>query len=97
VAASEKYRQSQDAISGFILDKIIKAENTYGVGQQVLNNAFKEWFQMNYGNRKAPKLSELMESMVKKFGNQNVKTKKWYNIKIREEEIQDDMNGDIEN
>jgi P4 family phage/plasmid primase-like protien len=96
VSASEKYRQSQDAISGFILDKIVKAENTYGVGQQVLNNAFKEWFQMNYGNRKPPKLAELIESMVKKFGSQNVKTKKWYNIKIREEDINEDS-GDLDN
>lgn len=94
VAASDKYRQSQDAISGFILDKIIKTENVYGIGQQVLNNAFKEWFQMNYGNRKGPKLSELMEAMTKKFGNQNGKTKKWHNIKIREEEINEDVNGD---
>ena len=86
VAASNKYRQSQDAISGFITDKIIKVENPYGVNQTSLNNAFKEWFQMNYGNRKAPKLSELIEAMIKKFGNKNAKSNKWHNIKIKEEE-----------
>lgn len=94
VAASDKYRQSQDAISGFILDKIVKTENVYGIGQQVLNNAFKEWYQMHYGNRKAPKLSELLETMVKKFGSQNPKTKKWHNIKIREEELNEDIDAD---
>ncbi len=86
VAASNKYRQSQDAISGFITDKIIKVDNPYGVNQTSLNNAFKEWFQMNYGNRKAPKLSELIEAMVKKFGNKNAKSNKWFNIKIKEDE-----------
>jgi P4 family phage/plasmid primase-like protien len=86
VAASTKYRQSQDAISGFITDKIIKVENPYGVNQTSLNNAFKEWFQMNYGNRKAPKMSELVESMIKKFGNKNSKSNKWYNIRIKEED-----------
>jgi P4 family phage/plasmid primase-like protien len=86
VAASNKYRQSQDAISGFITDKIIKVDNPYGVNQTSLNNAFKEWFQMNYGNRKAPKMSELVEAMIKKFGNKNSKTNKWNNIKIKEDE-----------
>lgn len=86
VAASNKYRQEQDAISGFITDKIIKTENPYGVNQTSLNNAFKEWFQMNYGNRKVPKLSELVEAIVKKFGNKNSKTNKWFNFKIKEDE-----------
>jgi P4 family phage/plasmid primase-like protien len=95
VAASNKYRQSQDAISGFIMDKIIKVDNPYGVNQTSLNNAFKEWFQMNYGNRKAPKMSELVEAMIKKFGNKNAKTNKWNNIKIKEDEGEGE--DDIEN
>ena len=87
ISASNKYRQSQDAISGFIIDKIVKIDNnTYGVNQSSLNNSFKEWFQTNYGGRTAPKLSELLEIMVKKFGNKNSKTNKWHNIKIKEEE-----------
>jgi P4 family phage/plasmid primase-like protien len=97
VAASNKYRQSQDAISGFIIDKIIKVENPYGVNQTSLNNAFKEWFQMNYGNRKAPKMSELIEKMIKKFGNKNAKSNKWHNIKIKEDEYGEEGQDDIEN
>jgi P4 family phage/plasmid primase-like protien len=89
ISASNKYRQSQDAISGFIIDKIVKMDNTYGVNQTSLNNSFKEWFQTNYGGRKPPKLSELLEIMVKKFGNKNSKTNKWHNIKIKEEENED--------
>jgi P4 family phage/plasmid primase-like protien len=86
ISASNKYRQSQDAISGFIMDKIVKFDNnTYGVNQTSLNNAFKEWFQINHGGKKVPKLSELMDTMIKKFGNKNSKTNKWYNIKIKED------------
>ena len=95
ISASNKYRQSQDAISGFIIDKIMKIDNNaYGVNQTSLNNSFKEWFQTNYGGRKTPKLSELIEMMVKRFGNKNAKTNKWHNIKIKEE---DNDEGDIEN
>jgi len=85
VAASNKYRQSQDCISGFIADKIVKDENGT-VGKKILNDIFKEWFQMNYGNRKSPKLTELEEIMIKKFGNRNSKTNKWHGIKIKDED-----------
>jgi len=96
VAATNKYRQSQDAISGFIIEKIVKIDNPYGVNQTSLNNAFKEWFQMNYGSRKTPKLSELIEIMVKKFGNKNAKTNKWTNIKIKEDDGVEDVDDNIE-
>jgi P4 family phage/plasmid primase-like protien len=97
VAASNKYRQSQDAISGFIMDKIIKVDNNeHPVGTTSLNNVFKEWFQMNYGNRKVPKLSELVEAMVKKFGNKNAKSNKWHNFKIKEDEY-DEGEDDMDN
>lgn len=89
-SASNKYRQSQDCIAGFISDKIIKDENGHGCSKKVLNDVFKEWFQMNYGNRKPPKLTELVEVMVKKYGKINSKGK-WVGIKIREEEEEDDM------
>jgi P4 family phage/plasmid primase-like protien len=97
VAASNKYRQSQDCITGFIADKIFK-DATGSLGKQTLNTVFKEWFQMNYGNRKMPKLTEIEEIMIKKFGNRNIKTNKWLGIKIKEEEEQqgDDLD-DVEN
>jgi P4 family phage/plasmid primase-like protien len=90
VAASNKYRQSQDCISGFIIDKIVKDTNG-SIGKKILNDVFKEWFQMNYGNRKAPKLVQLEEIMIKKFGNRNMKTNKWHGIKIKEEELDDTL------
>jgi len=90
VAASNKYRQSQDCITGFIIDRIVKDANG-SIGKKILNDVFKEWFQMNYGNRKAPKLIELEEIMIKKFGNRNMKTNKWHGIKIKEDEIDDTL------
>ena len=90
VAASGKYRQSQDCISGFIIEKIIKAPGKT-VGKQSLNVVFKEWFQLNNGNRKPPKLSELEEIMNKKFGNRNLVTNKWNNIMIKEDEVGDGL------
>ena len=77
-------------ITGFIMDKIIK-DPSGSIGPRQLNEVFKEWFQMNYGNRKLPKLSEIEEIMIKRFGNKNTKTKKWMGIKFSEEEYQDDM------
>lgn len=90
IAASNKYRQSQDCISGFIIDKIVKDEEGT-IGKKVLNDIFKEWCQMNYNNRKIPKLAELEEAMVKKFGGKNPKTNKWHGIKIKS----DDDNNDL--
>ena len=85
VSASNRYRQSQDAISGFINDKIIKDEKG-GITKKYLNDVFKEWYQMNYGNRKPPKLSEIEDVMIKKFGNRNTKTQKWHGISIKADE-----------
>ena len=93
VAASGKYRQSQDCITGFINETIIKMESK-SIGKQTLNDAFKNWFQVNYGNRKPPKLSELEEIMNKKFGHRNLKNR-WNNVMIKEEEGGDAMD-DIE-
>jgi P4 family phage/plasmid primase-like protien len=95
-AASNKYRHSQDCIAGFIADKIEK-EQGKSVGKKLLNDVFKEWFQMNYGNRKAPKLMELEEAMNKRFETKaegKSDTRKWINIKIKSDtdELDDDAN-----
>ena len=95
VAASNRYRQSQDCITGFICDKIIK-NATGSIGKRELNDQFKEWFQMNLGNRKSPKLSEIEEIMVKKFGNRNYKTNKWHGIKFKDDDGQEDALDEID-
>jgi len=96
VAASNKYRQNQDCISGFITERIIKCHESIGIGKKVLNDVFKEWFQMNFGNRKIIKLSELEDAMIKKFGNRNPKTNKWQGIKFKEDEEQTDDIMDLQ-
>ncbi len=95
VSASNRYRQSQDSITGFITDKIIKDEHG-SIGKKILNDVFKEWFQMNNGNRKPPKLSELVEVMIKKFGNTNSKGK-WIGIKFKDDEEQDNVLDELDN
>jgi P4 family phage/plasmid primase-like protien len=90
VSASNKYRQSQDCISGFIADKIVKDENG-SIGKKMLNDVFKEWFQMNYGNRQPPRLSDIEEIMIKRFGNKNTKTNKWMGIKFSDDEPTNDL------
>lgn len=92
IEASQKYRQSQDAISGFIHDKLVKCDNKYGVNQMSLNNAFKEWFQMNFGNKRPPKMSELLDVVIKNFGNKMSKSNKWHTFKIKDDEDGDEQN-----
>jgi P4 family phage/plasmid primase-like protien len=91
-AASNKYRQSQDCIAGFIADNIEKVPGAH-LGKKLLNSVFKEWFQLNYSGRKPPKLLELEEAMDKKFERKTNKngSREWINIKIKSEEGEDDL------
>jgi P4 family phage/plasmid primase-like protien len=95
VAASNEYRMKQDCISGFIMDRIIKDANG-SIGKRELNEEFKRWFDLNLGNRKTPKLSEIEEVMAKKFGNRNYKTNKWHGIKFKADEEQSDALEEID-
>ena len=78
MAASNKYRQGQDHISAFIADMVIEQPGGK-ISKKELLEEFKRWFQDSEGNRKAPKGSEVVEYMDKKYG----KFKKgmgWYGI-----------------
>lgn len=88
VAASNKYRQSQDAITQFVLDKLEKVDNGDGSGVSltIINNMFKDWYQSNFNSKNTPKSSELCEVLVKKYGQRHSKTNKWYNIQIKKED-----------
>jgi P4 family phage/plasmid primase-like protien len=91
-AASNKYRQSQDCIAGFIADNIEIVPGAH-LGKKILNSVFKEWYQMNYSGRKMPKLMELEEVMDKKFEKKLNKNniKEWVNIKIKCDAGDDDV------
>jgi len=93
VAASNKYRQSQDSISGFISDKLIATHNPNGVTKKSLGSVFNDWNHMN-SNKKPPKLSELEEAVIKKFGKKDLKKNKWFTFKIREEDVDNVDNED---
>jgi len=91
-AASNKYRQSQDCIAGFIADNIEKVPGAH-LGKKILNSVFKEWFQLNHSGRKIPKLMELEEAMDKRFDKKTNKSgaKEWIDIKIKSDDGDDDV------
>lgn len=81
VRATNRYRETQDCLSRFINNMIVK-EDGMSVKKTELNAAFKMWFTENHGNERMPKLSELEEVMDKKYGQLNSKTGKWKNIRL---------------
>jgi len=97
VAASNKYRQSQDCIAGFISDKIIMDEKGSISSKKILNSYFDEWFKMHYGNRKPPKLSELLDVMGKQLKIKIPATGKILGIKIKEDEEHVNDIDDLDN
>ena len=93
--ASKKYRNGQDHIAAFVLDKIRRTENPRSVIKKVsLLEEFKNWYQQEQGNRKMPKAEELYEYMNKRFGACN-KAKVWQGLEFirddEEEEEEDDI------
>jgi P4 family phage/plasmid primase-like protien len=95
LASSKKYRQNQDTISGFINDMIVPCDGQY-VGKQAINQAFKDWFQSSFGNRRMPKTSEVHEAITKKFPKKNKKNQ-WVGIKIQPEDYGDEIEEINEN
>jgi P4 family phage/plasmid primase-like protien len=103
LAKSNEYRQSQDYISEFIRDCVIRATDGR-IKKMELNNEFSNWYASNYGGR-GPSPKDLHEYMDKEFGrNQN---QMWSGVKIRyvrdevenyasntDEEVDDDINAD---
>jgi P4 family phage/plasmid primase-like protien len=98
--ASNKYRQGQDHITGFVNDKIVKTNNIEDTVKKTdLLLQFKQWFEAEQGNRKQPKGSELYDYMDNKFG----KCKKsgfWQGIKIlynSQQDIESNLISDLQN
>jgi phage/plasmid-associated DNA primase len=86
LSASEDYRQSQDVVSEFINENIVKREG--GVVKKTrLNNAFKDWFQNTYG-KNCPQLKEVHTYMCKKFGKAD--RTGWKDVVIREDNDYED-------
>ena len=90
-AKSNEYRQSQDYISEFIRDKIIR-DGSGQIKKMELNNEFSIWYSSNYGG-KGPSPKDLHEQINKSFGRQ--KNNAWHGISIRYDNISSDDEDDI--
>ena len=79
MAKCAEYRKSQDFISEFIQDILIK-DKMGTVKKTELNNEFALWYANNYGG-KGPSPKDLHEQMNKEFGRQ--KSSIWYGVRIQ--------------
>ena len=79
MSASNKYRQGQDHIAGFVAERIVRKDGQK-IKRETLTAQFKSWFEATQGSKKAPKGVELFEYMDKKFG----KGRKdgWLNVEL---------------
>jgi P4 family phage/plasmid primase-like protien len=94
MAKSNEYRQSQDYISEFVSDTIIRDANGR-IKKMDLNNEFSAWYMANHGGR-GPSPKNLHEYMDKEFGRQ--RNQIWYGVKInyhRNDDNDDNNNDEI--
>jgi len=88
---SNEYRQSQDYISEFISDRVVRDPNGK-IKKMELNNEFTIWHAANYGGR-APGPKDLHEFMDKEFGRQ--KNQAWSGAKIKYDSQDDEPDYNI--
>jgi P4 family phage/plasmid primase-like protien len=89
--ASNKYRQEQDVIAGFLDEMIIKTGVSKDkIKKQELVQHFRIWYQQEQQNGKLPKSQEIYDVMDKKFGTYK-KTGGWQGVKIKYMEEGDEM------
>jgi len=90
IEASRKYRESQDAITQFIIDTtepcVIEKGDKSALTEMSINARFKQWYTEEMGGavKKVPKKRELIESIKLRYGEPDNKTKKWYTFKFIE-------------
>lgn len=90
LSKSNEYRQSQDYISEFVRDTIIRDANGR-IKKNDLNNEFSAWYMANYGGR-GPPPKDLHEYMDKEFGRQ--RNQIWHGVKINYQRNDDNDNDD---
>ena len=79
--ASRKYRRSQDHISAFVSEKIVRTNDTKDkLKKTEIFAEFKKWYEESQGTRKTPRGDELYEFMNKRFGQ--CKATGWQGVKI---------------
>ena len=88
LASSESYRNSQDYINEFVLDKIRKVEGHY-VKKTEMYESFKIWYIEHY-DRNVPRGNELYEVFDKKYGKYTTKGWKGISIIYNHDEIEEE-------
>jgi phage/plasmid-associated DNA primase len=83
---SNEYRESQDYISEFIKDRVIK-DSEGRIKKTELNNDFSIWYASNYGGR-GPSPKDLHEYMDKQYGR--IRNQAWNGVRIRYEQDNED-------
>jgi P4 family phage/plasmid primase-like protien len=96
MAKSNEYRQSQDYISEFVQDRVVR-DTSGRIKKMELNNEFSIWYMANYGGR-GPSPKDLHEYMDKEYGRQ--RNQIWHGVKIkydRDEENEDSEENEDNN
>jgi phage/plasmid-associated DNA primase len=79
--ASRKYRRSQDHISAFVSEKIVRTNDPKDkLKKTEVFAEFKKWYEESQGTRKTPRGDELYEFMNKRYGQ--CKATGWQGVKI---------------
>ena len=87
---SNEYRKSQDYLTEFANDCILREKNGT-IQKNELNNEFNRWYETNYGGR-GPSPKDLHEYMDRIYGK--CVNAKWTGIKIKYQETNDDADAD---
>ena len=82
LSASEAYRESQDVITEFMNEMVVRSPGEY-VKKNILNFHFKKWHESTYG-RSCPQPKEVHVYMDKKYGKATKSG--WKDIKIKEDD-----------
>lgn len=87
---SNEYRKSQDYLTEFANDCILR-ENNGTIQKNELNNEFNRWYETNYGGR-GPSPKDLHEYMDRIYGK--CVNAKWKGIKIKYQDTNDEDNAE---
>ena len=90
LSTSNKYREEQDLISAFINQMIVEKVGEV-LKKSVLQKEFQKWFQeQQFGSRKPPKSSELIQFMDKIYPHLKKDKVSWNSLCISNLEQEDD-------
>jgi P4 family phage/plasmid primase-like protien len=89
---SNEYRKSQDYLSEFVNECVLRSGPKSCIQKSELNNEFVRWYEINYGGR-GPSPKDLHEYMDRCFGKN--KSSKWYGVEIKYEDNENEDEDEI--